>query len=195
MNPQRAQRKIQFILDHDQVRFRLQLILCYQLPDRQPTQVHESFGLGQQNWLVPNLHSCRQSPALPVPDLNATLTGDAIHRKKAQVMRRELILDAWIAETNDQFHAELISSAHVPSFAWQDSRGLSPHEHYFFSFFSAFFSPFSGFSAPPASPSPSASALPFLITSGSLGVAPASAATASGVATTSSFTEVTCATG
>src|ERR1700730_12163446 len=125
MKAQRAQRKIQFVLNHDQVRFWLQFVLRDQLPDRQPTQVHESFGLGQQHCLVPNLHSCRQRPALPVPDLNATLAGDAIYRQKAQVMRRELILDTWIAEANDQFHATIPSPEkdHVGTAAPSTSSG------------------------------------------------------------------------
>src|SRR5579859_833784 len=115
-------------------------------------------------------------------------------------MRRELILDSGIAETNDQFHAEpLATDLHGFSridllifllYPWESVpiRG----QYYFFSFFS----PFSAFSAGAASaPSSSVSCLPFLITSGSAGAAAASAAAASGVATTSSFTEVTCATG
>src|SRR5581483_1985015 len=58
-----------------------------------------------------------------------------------------------------------------------------------------FFSFLSGFSEPASAPSSSVSCLPFLITSGSAGPVAASAAAASGVAATSSFTDVTCATG
>src|SRR5271170_7264045 len=133
-------------------------------------------------------------------------------------MRRELILDTRIAEPNNQFHAVSISSACAHGEVRLSSRASvlcaardlgEPRDStepalrerkrpkgafgslpYFFSFFSAFFSAFSGFSAAAASPSSSVSALPFLMTSGSAGAAPASAAT-----TTSSFTDVTWATG
>src|SRR6267154_3985274 len=86
----------------------MNLIFRNQLPDRQTTQVHEGFGLGQQQLFFTNLHSRRQSPAPSVPDFNPTLAGNAIHGQKAQIMRRELVLDARIAETDYQFHATIL---------------------------------------------------------------------------------------
>ena len=107
LNSQRSQRKIQFVLHNDQVRFRLQVVLRHKFANRQTAQVHESLRLRQQNRLIPNLYSRRQRPALPVPDFHSALTGDAIDDQKADVMRSELILHAWIAKTDDQFHAAI----------------------------------------------------------------------------------------
>src|SRR5207302_4229444 len=64
-------------------------------------------------------------PALPLPDLNPALAGDAIHHQKAKIMRRELILESGISQTNNQFHATIpshaetadVSSAHVATAA------------------------------------------------------------------------------
>src|SRR4029079_12983613 len=128
----------------------------------------------------------RQCPALPVSYFYAQISRDAINRQKSDVVRRKLIFDSGIAETYDQFHA-LNSSCRDSRLGCPAERGSAfPRTSYFFSFFSAF----SG----AASPSSSVSCLPFLMTSGSVG-APASAATASGAASTISFTEVTWATG
>ena len=91
----------------------------------------------------------------------------------------------------------------LSSLARPDGRGRpSPHNHptqpsnatttsYFFSFFSDF----SGFSGAASAPSPSASCLPFLMTSGSAGAAAASPATASAVGTSSSLMLMMWATG
>ena len=42
---------------------------------------------------------------LPVSNFHSQAPRDSINRQKAQVMRRELILDPGIAQTNNQFHA------------------------------------------------------------------------------------------
>ena len=107
MNPQRAQRKIQLVLNHDQVRLRIHFVLPDQFPDRQTTQVHVGLGLRQQHRDTLDLCPRRNRPALPVPYFNPQVARNAINRQEAQVMRRELILDTGIAETDDQFHATI----------------------------------------------------------------------------------------
>src|SRR4029077_374039 len=177
MNPQRAQRKIQLVLNYNQVRLRRRLVLPQQLPHREPAQIHERLWFGQQHHLIGDHGPRRQGPTLPVSHFHPKITGDPIDRQKTQVMRRELILDSGIAETNDQFHAESASSVHVGTAAIgcppSEARLVRPGS-YFFSFFSAF-------SGAASAPSSSVSCLPFLMTSGSAGAAVASAAAASGV--------------
>ncbi len=107
MNPQRAQRKIQLVLNYDQVRFRLGLVFLYELPHRDATQVHERFRLGQQHRLIRDHGPHRQRPALPVSYIQPQASRDSINRQKAQVMRRELVLDTRISESDDQFHATI----------------------------------------------------------------------------------------
>src|SRR5579872_6615507 len=200
MNPQRAQREIQLVLNHDQVRLRSRLVLAEQLPHREAAQIHERLGLGQQYHLIGDYSPRRQRPALPIPHFHTQIAGDPIDRQKSQVMRRELILDSGIAETNNQFHARRAASEFQRA---TDSHRFSRIEKTSYPFESSLirgrflylFSFFSAFSGAASAPSSSVSCLPFLMTSGSAGAAAASAATASGVATTSSFTEVTCATG
>src|SRR5689334_9674574 len=102
---------------------------------------------------------------MAVVNHHSALFRQPVDLQKADIMRRKLVFDARIAKPHAQFHA-------------------------------GYFLP-SGFLASPflaSAPSSSVSCLPFLMTSGSAGVAPASAAAASGVGATSSFTEVTWAT-
>ena len=49
MDANRAQGKIQLILEHNQIRFRLRFVLSHQLAHRQPAQVHVGFRLSQKN--------------------------------------------------------------------------------------------------------------------------------------------------
>src|SRR5208282_2003592 len=120
-------------------------VLRQQLPNRDPAQVHESLRLGQKHRFIPDPGSGRQRAALPVTNLDSTLVRNPINCKKAEVMRRELILDARIAETDDQFHA-LPSPKTSRAMLGRTGEGDRPHtSNYFFSFFSAFFS--AGFSA------------------------------------------------
>src|SRR5581483_4707292 len=182
MYTQRAQRKIQLVLNHNQVRLRTRLVLPDQLSYRQPAQIHERLGLRQQHHLVREHRSCRERPALPVPDFHAQVLRDSINRQKPQVMRRELIFDSGIAETNNQFHARSESSNQAyfhpeanafcppkdpgePCDASRSLRCIGPATGslpYFFSFLSDFSEPASALSS-------SVSCLPFLITSGSAG--------------------------
>jgi hypothetical protein len=42
---------------------------------------------------------------LAIPDFNPEIIGDSINRQKTEIMRRELVLDSRVAQTDDQFHA------------------------------------------------------------------------------------------
>src|SRR5215469_11053701 len=136
-HPQRSERQIELVVEQHQVAFRLYFVLLDQLANRHTAQVHVGFRLGEHDIFVADACPRRLRAAVAIVHYHAALFGDAIHRQKPQIVRCELVLDARIAEPDDQFHAA-----------------------YFFSFFSAF-SAFSDFSAP------SASCLPFLMTSGS----------------------------
>src|SRR5208337_3406978 len=46
-----------------------------------------------------------QCPALAVAHPYRVLLGDAVHRQKSHVVRRELVFDSGIAQTDDQLHA------------------------------------------------------------------------------------------
>ena len=74
------------------------------IPERLPAQIHERFRLGQDYWLPRDLGTCGQRAALAVPDFHSKVVGDPIDRQKTEVMRRELILDSRISQTDNQFH-------------------------------------------------------------------------------------------
>ena len=77
----------------------------HQLPHRKPTQVHVGFRLRQNHRLAGNRRPSRQRPALAIPDFNPQVVGDPIDRQEPEIVRRELVLDSGIAQTDDQFHA------------------------------------------------------------------------------------------
>src|SRR3981189_1213317 len=191
----RPQRQVELVVNHNQVPRHIDLMFRHQFPHRKPTQVHVGFRFGQDRLLTGDRCPRGQRAALAIPDFEPESIGDPINRQEPEIVRRELVLDSRIAQTDDQFHA--ISSWLLSCWPLARSSRLAART-YFLSFFSLFsaFSPFSGFGlpfgSPSASPSPSVSCLPFLMTSGSAGVAAASATT-SGAATTSSFTVVMCA--
>src|SRR5947209_2733301 len=149
-----AERKVQFVINHDQVLLRIHLVLPRELLHRQSAQVHIRFRLGQQNFFFANPGPRSERLAVPVVYGHAALFGNPVNSQKADIVRRELVFDTGIAQPDDQLHAS-----------------------YFL-----------------ASAGSSVSCLPFLMTSGSAGATVASAAAASGVATTSSLTEVVWAT-
>src|SRR5579885_1439216 len=101
----RPQRQVQLVVNHDQVRLRTQLIFVQQLLYGDAAQVHERIGFGQQDGLVPDLRPAREGAALMVPHFHRVIACDAVDGEKPEVMRRELILDSRIAQSNDQFHA------------------------------------------------------------------------------------------
>src|SRR5437763_6023052 len=98
-------------------------------------------------------------------DHHIVAVGDAIDGQEPQIVRRELVLDSRIAETDNQLHSYFLPSAFLPPSA------LAP------------------------SAAASSSCLPFLITSGSAGAATAPSTASAGAASTTSFTEVIWATG
>src|SRR5215469_16427748 len=160
---QRSKRQVEFVVEQHQIAFRLRFVFLYQLAHRHAAQIHVGFGLGQHDIFVADARPRRLGVAVAIVHHHTALFGNAVHRQKPQVVRCELVLDARIAEPDDQFHAA----------------------YFFFSAFSAF----SCFS-PPSAASPSASCLPFLMTSGSATAASASAPS-TGAASTTSFTAVT----
>src|SRR5260370_17187885 len=107
MYAQRAPGKVQFVLNYDQVRLRVGFVLGDQRPDRIPAPVHEGLGLGQQHRLIPYHRPRRERPALPVSHFHPEIVRHAVYGKKAQVMRRRLVFDTRIAETDDEFHAAI----------------------------------------------------------------------------------------
>src|SRR5258708_4009173 len=161
----RSQRKVQLVINHEQILLRVGLVFPGQFQHRHAAQVHEGLRFGQQQLFVAEARPGRQCLAVPVIDRHATLRGQPVDQQKADVVRRKLVFDTRIAKTNDQLHAfYFLVSAFLPSL-------------------------------PSAAGASSVSCLPFLMTSGSaVVVAAAASAAASGVATTSSFTEVTWAT-
>src|SRR5664279_5064679 len=167
-DPQSAERQIELVVQQQQVLLGSHLVFVHQLPHRLPAQVHEGFRLGQHHFGFADARPRGLRATVAVVHPYAALLGYTVHRQKPHVVRCELVFDARIAEPDDQFHAA----------------------YFFFSDFSALsvLAPFSAFSPPAASPS--VSALPFLMTSGSAVVA-ATSTPSTGVATTTSFTAVT----
>src|SRR5690349_18439715 len=98
-------------------------------------------------------------------DTNTGSLSDAIDGQKAEIVRRELVRDAGIAQTDNQLHSYFLPSGFLPPSAFAGSAAGS-----------------------------SVSCLPFLMTSGSAGAAAASTPASAGAASTTSFTAVMCAT-
>jgi hypothetical protein len=42
---------------------------------------------------------------LAIPDFNPKPVGDPIDRQKPEIVRRELVLDSGVSQTDNQFHA------------------------------------------------------------------------------------------
>src|SRR5437868_2253662 len=104
-------------------------------------------------------------------DIHIASLGNAIDCQEAKIVRRELVLDAGIAQTDNQLHSYFLPSAFLPPSA------LPPSV------------------LPPSAAPSSVSCLPFLMTSGSAGAAATSVTASAGAASTTSFTEVMWATG
>src|SRR5579859_7837656 len=85
-------------------------------------------------------------------DIYAAALGKPVDHKKAEIVRRELILDSRIAETDNQLHSYFLPSGFLPPSAFAGS----------------------------AAAASSVSCLPFLMTSGSAGAAAASAPASAG---------------
>ena len=153
-NANRAQRQIQFVVNHNQVGFRPDLMLGHQFTNRHAAQVHEGLWLGQQHLLRADHRPRRQRTTLAISHFHAAVIGDAVNGEKAQIVRRELVFHARIAQPDNQFHACSIflttearrASAQTdrPSiFCSQSYRPVpttvrADNASYFFSFFSGF---------------------------------------------------------
>src|SRR5438445_11491868 len=114
------------------------------------------------------LGGCRLTSA--ASDHHIVAIGDTVDGQESEIVRRELILDSGIAETDNQLHSYFLPSSFLPP------------------------SPLPPSALPPSAPS-SVSCLPFFMTSGSDGAAATSVAASAGAASTTSFTEVMWATG
>src|SRR4029079_8524279 len=101
---------------------------------------------------------------------------DALHRQEPQVVRRELVFDSGISETDYEFHDRflyvkerlLVASRELRTASDRGARDSKLGTRNYFSFFSFLLSLASG--AAGSAPSSSVSCLPFLMTSGSAGV-------------------------
>src|SRR5437588_11876864 len=104
-NANRAERQIQLVVNHDQAIRRIDFEILDQLAHRETAQVHEGLWLCQQDFVSCKLHlgSCRLAPA--AGDVDFASLCDAVDGQKAEIVRRELVLDARIAETDNQFHS------------------------------------------------------------------------------------------
>src|SRR5581483_3368152 len=98
------QRKIQLVVNDDQILRRIGLILLEQFPHSHAAQVHVGLWLRQQNLLLLHYGAGSERSAIPVSDFHAGVVRQAINRQKAQVVGRELVFDSRIAQANDQFH-------------------------------------------------------------------------------------------
>src|SRR5258708_33761906 len=183
MNSNRSHRQLRFVPQHQQV-LHIQLVLPQQLPYGDAAEIHVRLRLRQEHFFPGELTPAHQRLALGPFHANPAAIRKFIHRHKTQVMRRPLILRIGIPKSDNEPHRPFSRSL-------LNAGSLLHNERY------SFFSPLSLFSAlglasASAPSSPSTSFLPFLMTSGSAGVA-ASAATASTGFSSSTFSATTCA--
>src|SRR5262250_794425 len=80
-------------------------MLLYQLTYGHAAQIHVRFGLGQQHFLLRNHGSACQRAALAIGYPHPVLIGDAVDCHKSHVVRRELVFDPGITQTDNHFHA------------------------------------------------------------------------------------------
>src|SRR5208282_374519 len=73
--------------------------------------------------LVVNRCPRGQRAALAIPDFNSKAVGDPIYRQEPEIVRRELVLDSRIAQTDDQFHADSLLAL---SYYWLLARSQQP---------------------------------------------------------------------
>src|ERR1700678_3629116 len=91
-NPNRAQRKCKFVIENQDV-LRRNLELQNQSGYRKPAQIHKRLWLCQQNILSCKLCPRRKCPPPAIGEDHTAILRYAIHREKAGVVRRELILN------------------------------------------------------------------------------------------------------
>src|SRR5262249_42593483 len=144
------------------------LKILNQLSHGKPAEVHVGLWLGQQNLVSCKPYLGGRRLASAACHIDFASLSDTVDSQKAQIVRRELVLDAGIAQTDNQLHPYFLPSAFFPPSAFAAASGAAPS---------------------------SVSCLPFLMTSGSAGAAAASAPASTGATSTTSFTDVMCATG
>src|SRR5436309_4070232 len=110
----RAKRQIQLVIHNDQITRRIHLKILNQLSHGEPAEVHESFGLGQQDLVSSELHLDGRRLASAARDIDLAALGDTIDGQKAKIVRRELVLDTGIAQTANQRHPHFLPSAFLP---------------------------------------------------------------------------------
>src|SRR5207244_7795768 len=115
---------IQLVVNYDQVGFRPKLMLLQQALHRSTAQVHKRFWLSQKNLLGTDLRARSKRLALPISDFHVQIAGQTIDREESQIVRRELIFDTRIAETDNEIHALLIyPESNLSCHARMDGRG------------------------------------------------------------------------
>src|SRR5215470_19541822 len=105
--PERTQRQGQLVVQNHQVAFRVGLELMNQSLYREAAEIHVRLGLGQNYFPTCHADGCRRCLTTAIHNLHAVIVGDAIYSKKTRIVRRELIFDSRIAETDDQKHAAI----------------------------------------------------------------------------------------
>ena len=101
----RAQRQVKLVVNHNQVPRHIDLMFRHQFPHRKPTEVHVGFRFRQDRRLTGDCRPRGQRAALAIPDFDPEAVGDPIDRQEPEIVRRELVLDSGVAQTDDQFHA------------------------------------------------------------------------------------------
>src|SRR5262245_20574929 len=166
--PQPAERELCFV-DHDQHVGDFHLEVPGELADGLTAEVHERQRLGQQRAAFGPTPFGDHRLGWRRFESDRGPPRDFVDDREPDIVARPLVLSSGIAEPDYQFDGQL--------------HGIG---YFFFSSF-GFLSSF--FSAVASSPS---SFLPFLMTSGSAGVAVAAAAASAGAATSSAFGMITC---
>src|SRR5207245_6626664 len=132
----RTHRQIQHVVNYDQVGFRPKLMLLQQALHRSTAQVHKRFWLSQKNLLGTDLRARSKRLALPISDFHVQIAGQTIDREESQIVRRELIFDTRIAETDNELHALLISPCRTSRVMldWTGGDARPPSNNLFFLF-------------------------------------------------------------
>src|SRR3989442_12492347 len=175
VNPDRSPRELLLIPDHQQI-VEIQLALSQQVSHGNAAEIHVRLRLRQDHVLLTDLSPAHQRLALRSLHANPAAIRKLIDSHKTQVVRRPQIGRIRIPKSDNQ--------PHKPRFACLRSapaRGL--RKGHFFSSVCSVFSVVSALGLPSASTasSPSASFLPFLMTSGSAAAATASATASTGI--------------
>src|SRR5437762_1867767 len=183
MNSNRSQLQLRLIPQHQQISH-IQLVLLQQLSYGNAAAIHVRLRLRQDHFFPGDLSSAHQRLGLGPFHANPAAIREFIHGHETQVMRRPVILRIGIPKSDNEPHKGF------PAVRRAEASSPAVMRYFFFSPLSLFSA--LGLTSVSAPSSPSTSFLPFLMTSGSAGVA-ASAATASAGFSSSTFSATTCA--